>query len=201
MFLLLQLFRRGTFLNFSTFRIIFRYFPNPINSFYFFFHQIIPSSLLVKFNNRSYLILLKKYEILKLINFMWFMCNIKILMCMCHTNQNFKLSELISLLFVFPTINVSRIPNLSCLLSKSSWQQNYFTSMISMTHGFHPPQKKSPSTFIDFLDFFHPPLHVYCMYVLVFSKKSHPPRLFQPPRLVIWQLLHPLHVYSNLHVY
>ena len=28
---------------------------------------------------------------------------------------------------------------------------------------FHPPQKKNPpsSTFIDFLDFFHPPLHVY----------------------------------------
>ena len=45
-----------------------------------------------------------------------------LLMCMCHTNQNFKLSELISLLFVFPTINVSRIPNLSCLPSKSSWQ-------------------------------------------------------------------------------
>ena len=49
---------------------------------------------------------------------------------------------------------------------------------------FHPPQKNPPSTFIDFLDFFHPPLHVYCIYVLVFSKKSHPPRLFQPPRLL-----------------
>ena len=34
-------------------------------------------------------------------------------MCMCHTNQNVKLSELFSLLFVFPTINVSRFPNLS----------------------------------------------------------------------------------------
>ena len=30
---------------------------------------------------------------------------------------------------------------------------------------------------------------------LVLSKKTHSPRLFQPPRLVIWQLLHPLHVY------
>ena len=45
--------------------------------------------------------------------------------------------------------------------------------------------KKSPSsTFIDFLDFFHPPLLVYCIYVLVFSKKSHPPRLFPRPRLL-----------------
>ena len=34
-----------------------------------------------------------------------------------------------------------------------------------------------------------------------FSKKFHPPRLFQPPRLVIWPLLHPLLIYSNLHVY
>ena len=61
---------------------------------------------------------------------------------------------------------------------------------------FHPPQNKNPpSTFIDFLDFFYPPLHVYCFYVLVFSKKSHPPRLFQPPRLLILQLLRSLHGY------
>ena len=66
---------------------------------------------------------------------------------------------------------------------------------------FHPPQKNPPSTFIDFLDFFHPPLLVSYIYVLVFSKKSHPPCLFQPPRLVIWQLFHPLHVYSNLQAY
>ena len=66
---------------------------------------------------------------------------------------------------------------------------------------FHPPKKKSPSTFIDFLNFFHPPLLVYYGYGLVFSKKSHPPCLFQPRRLVIWQLLHPLQVYFNLHVY
>ena len=44
-------------------------------------------------------------------------------------------------------------------------------------------KKNPPSAFIDFLDFFHPPLHVYCIYVLVFSKKSQPPRLFQSPRL------------------
>ena len=56
-------------------------------------------------------------------------------------------------------------------------------------------KKNPPSTFIDFLDFFHLPLHVYCIYILVFSKKSHPPRLF------ILQLLHSLHVYSNLHGY
>ena len=28
-------------------------------------------------------------------------------------------------------------------------------------------------------------------------KKSHPPRLFQPPILVIWQLLNPLHIYQR----
>ena len=28
-----------------------------------------------------------------------------------------------------------------------------------------------------------------------------PPHLLQPPRLVIWQFLPPLHVYSNLHGY
>ena len=49
----------------------------------------------------------------------------------------------------------------------------------------HPPHTFPPSTFIDFLDFFHPPLHVYCIYVLVFFQKSHPPCLFQPPRLLI----------------
>ena len=45
-------------------------------------------------------------------------------------------------------------------------------------------KKIPPSMFIDFLDLFHPPLLVYCIYVLVFSKKSHPPCLFQPPRLL-----------------
>ena len=49
---------------------------------------------------------------------------------------------------------------------------------------FHPPQKNPPSTFIDFLDFFHPPLLVYWSYVLVFFPKN--------PTL---------HVYSSLHVY
>ena len=46
-----------------------------------------------------------------------------------------------------------------------------------------------PSTFIDSLDFFNPPLLVYCSYVLVFSNNPHPPRLFQP--LLIQELLHP----------
>ena len=36
---------------------------------------------------------------------------------------------------------------------------------------------------------------ITCIYGLVFSKKS------QPPRLLILQLLHPLHVYSNPHSY
>ena len=134
---------------------------------------------------------------------------------------------------------------------------------------FHPPQKENPSsTFIDFINIFHPPrllqpphLHylifsvpfftVYkqfndsfltemkliqeirlelvslnpfllCKYVLrwflkkkkstlhakihpprllILQKKFQPPRLFQPPGLLILHLLHPLHVYSNLHTY
>ena len=41
----------------------------------------------------------------------------------------------------------------------------------------------------------HPPR------LLIFQKKFQPPRLFQPPRVLILQLLHPLHVYSNLHGY
>ena len=44
-------------------------------------------------------------------------------------------------------------------------------------------KKNPPSTFIDF------------------SKKFQPPLLFQPPRLLILQLLHPLQVYSNLQGY
>ena len=49
---------------------------------------------------------------------------------------------------------------------------------------FHPPQKKiPPSSFINFITIYQPP------------------RLFQPPHLVIWQFLPPLHVYSNLHGY
>ena len=74
-------------------------------------------------------------------------------------------------------------------------------TLIDFEKKIHPPRTFPPSTFMDFLNFFHPPLHVYCIYVLVFSKKSHPPRLFQPPRLLILQLSHPLHVYSNLHGY
>ena len=46
------------------------------------------------------------------------------------------------------------------------------------------PPKNHPSTFIDFLDFFHPPLHVYCIYVLVFFQKI-PPSTFIPTSTVI----------------
>ena len=75
-------------------------------------------------------------------------------------------------------------------------------SMLTDFEKFPPPQKKDPlSTFIDSLDFFHPPLLVYQSYALVFSTKSHLPHLFQPPRLVIRPILHPLQVYSKLHVY
>ena len=65
----------------------------------------------------------------------------------------------------------------------------------------HPPQKiNPPSTFIDFLDF--PPSTPRLLDLCTsFFQKFHPPRLFQAPRLAIWQLLHPLHVYSKLHVY
>ena len=38
-------------------------------------------------------------------------------------------------------------------------------------------KKYPPSTFIDFLDLFHPPLLVYCIYVLVFFQKI-PPSTF-----------------------
>ena len=82
----------------------------------------------------------------------------------------------------------------------SSLSNKRGVTLIDFEKKFHPPRTFPPSTFIDFLDFFHPPLHAYCIYVLVFSNKSHPPRLFQPPRLLILQLLHSLHVYSNLQV-
>ena len=55
----------------------------------------------------------------------------------------------------------------------------------------HPPRAFPSSTFIDFLDLFHPPLLIYCIYVLnSFFLKN-------PPRLLILQLLHPLHVYQR----
>ena len=53
----------------------------------------------------------------------------------------------------------------------------------------------STSTFTDFLEFFHPPLLVYCSYLLCFrrffSKMSHPPRSFQPTRLLSQELCTP----------
>ena len=66
--------------------------------------------------------------------------------------------------------------------------------LLILKKKFHHPHTFPPPTFMDFLDFFHPPLLVYCSYVLVFSKIC----LLQPPRLLILQLLHPLHVYFNL---
>ena len=57
-----------------------------------------------------------------------------------------------------------------------------------------PPRTFPPSTFIDFLDFFPP--STPCLLQL-----SHHPSLFQPLRLLILQLLHPLYVFSNLHGY
>ena len=50
----------------------------------------------------------------------------------------------------------------------------------------HPPRTFPPSTFIGFLDFFHPPLLVYCSYVL----RKIPPSTFIPPStLLILQLV------------
>ena len=63
------------------------------------------------------------------------MSNIKIVMIMCDTNQNSKHSELISLLFVFPTINVSRIPNLSCLPQQKQLAAELFYNYDYMTQG------------------------------------------------------------------
>ena len=75
-------------------------------------------------------------------------------------------------------------------------------TLIDFEKKFHPPRTFPPSTFIDFLDFFHPPLHVYCIYILVFFQKippstfiptstfsdfatfAPPPRLFQSPCLL-----------------
>ena len=57
-------------------------------------------------------------------------------------------------------------------------------SLIEFEKKIHPPRTFPPSTFIDFLDFFHYPLHAYCIYVLVFFPKN--------PTL---------HVYFNLNVY
>ena len=73
----------------------------------------------------------------------------------------------------------------------------------------HPPRTFPPSTFIDFLDFFHPPLHIYCILYNSFFQKippstfiptsmfidfatfAAPSRLFQPPRLLLerWEYL------------
>ena len=50
-------------------------------------------------------------------------------------------------------------------------------TLIDFEKKIHPPRTFPPSTFIDFLDFFHPPLHVFCIYILVFFQKI-PPSTF-----------------------
>ena len=40
-----------------------------------------------------------------------------------------------------------------------------------------------------------------CKVTLTDFEKFHHPQFLKPPHLVIWQLLHPLAVYSSLHVY
>ena len=81
-------------------------------------------------------------------------------------------------------------------------QEGALISIIKVKSRLLILKKSAPSTFVEFLDFFHPPLLVYYSYILgFFYKKSHPPRLFQPPFLPILKPLHHLHIYSNLHVY
>ena len=44
---------------------------------------------------------------------------------------------------------------------------NVESRLLILKKQFHPPHTFPPSMFIDFIDFFHPPLLVYCIYVLV----------------------------------
>ena len=64
-----------------------------------------------------------------------------------------------------------------------------YGTLTDFENKFHPPRTFPPSTFIDFLDFFHPPLLVYCNYVLVFSS------------FIDVAIFAPLQVYSKLHGY
>ena len=68
------------------------------------------------------------------------------------------------------------------------WLQNWCTlisliivksRLLILKKKIHPQRTFPPSMFIDFLDLFHPPLLVYCIYVLVFSKQI-PPSTFIP---------------------
>ena len=43
---------------------------------------------------------------------------------------------------------------------------------------FHPPQKNPPSTFIDFLDFFHPPLLHYLLQLYTSFFQKNPTLMF-----------------------
>ena len=68
-------------------------------------------------------------------------------------------------------------------------------SLINVTS--HLPILKNSTLHVYYLEFFHPPLHVYCIYVCTsffqkippstfsdFATFAPPPRLFQPPRLL-----------------
>ena len=64
---------------------------------------------------------------------------------------------------------------------------NVESRLLILKNKIHPPHTFPPSTFIDFLNFFH----VYSIYVLVCSKNSQPPLLFQSPCLLSLQFLTP----------
>ena len=73
----------------------------------------------------------------------------------------------------------------SCNENKYSHLSNKHEVMLTdFEKKIHHPCTFPPSTFIDFLDFFHPPLLIYCIHVLVFFPKNSN-----------------LQVYSNLLVY
>ena len=61
---------------------------------------------------------------------------------------------------------------------------NVEARLLILKKKFHPPRTFPPSTFIDFLDFFHPPLHVYCIYVQGVSTRSAPNKtLIMPSKM------------------
>ena len=60
---------------------------------------------------------------------------------------------------------------------------------------FHPPHTFPPSTFIDFLDFFHSSFIAVMCYFFPNNPTLH---IYSNLHLLI---LHPLHIYSNLHGY
>ena len=108
---------------------------------------------------------------------------------------------------------------MTCVLNKcrtcSHLSNKRGDSLIDFEKKIHPLRKNSPSSFIDFLDFFsnlliYSNFHVYIFLIQMNSrfkrsgpfwlftllvywiyKKIQPPRLFPPPRLLILQLVHP----------